>query len=127
MTLEEFNNKYVYMTDKDKYGITEVWEIPKPSADGFIYADCESYCRYLRNNIEGFSDWDYYYCELGGNGHCILIKGSEVIDCNIKKVVLLDEYCKLYNVRIFKKYSKFVIVSKIIVSWGFLLWKKLLG
>lgn len=29
MTLKEFNNKYQYKTDKDKFGFFEVWEIIK--------------------------------------------------------------------------------------------------
>ena len=29
MTLKEFNNKYQYKTDKDKFGFFEVWDIPK--------------------------------------------------------------------------------------------------
>ena len=29
MTLEEFNSKYIYKTDKEKFDFIEVWEIPK--------------------------------------------------------------------------------------------------
>lgn len=29
MTLEQFNNKYKYQTDKDKFGFFEVWDIPE--------------------------------------------------------------------------------------------------
>lgn len=29
MTLEQFNEQYIYQTDKDKFGFFEVWDIPK--------------------------------------------------------------------------------------------------
>lgn len=48
MTLFELNKIYKYKSDLEKYGFSEVWEIPKVSDDGFVYADCESYCRYLK-------------------------------------------------------------------------------
>lgn len=127
MTLEEFNKVYRYKKDIDKFGFNEVWEVPKIEDDGYVYGDCESYCRYLKKNIEWFKDWEYWYCKLNGNGHCVLIKDGMIIDCNVKDVISLDTYCKMYNVIGFKKYSLFTIGAKIMVSWGYLLWKKLLG
>ena len=47
MTLEEFNSKYKYQSDKEKFRFAEVWELPNISKDGYIYGDCESYCRFL--------------------------------------------------------------------------------
>lgn len=126
MTLEEFNDKYRYKSDLEKYGTSlDVWEIPE-EVDGRIESDCESYCRYLKNKLEWFKDWEYWYCKLDGVGHCVLIKDGMIIDCNVKDVVSLDTYCKVYNVSGFKKYSLFTIGSKIMFSWGYLLWRKLL-
>ena len=119
MTLQEFNKIYKYQSDLEKYGFSEVWEIPKVEEDdGFIYADCESYARYLKNRIPEFKDWDYYYCKLNGQGHCILYKNGDMIDCNIKAIVSFENYCRIYKVTGLKKYNKFVVFSKIVVAKG---------
>lgn len=116
MTLQDFNKKYKYKSDKQKFGFIEVWEIPKLQEDGFYYGDCESYCLFLKNNIEQFKDWDYYYCKLNGQGHCVLYKNEDVIDCNTQKIVSFEQYRKMYKVTEFKKYNWFVIFSKILFS-----------
>lgn len=124
MDLKEFNSKYVYKSDKEKYNTNlDIWEIPE-EINGKIEGDCESYCRFLKNNIEGFKDWDYYYCKLKGNGHCILSKNGDVIDCNIKYIVTLEQYCKIYEVSDLKKYNPFVVFSKILFSKIFLMYYK---
>lgn len=124
MTLEQFNKKYRYMSDKEKYSTSlDIWEIPKLE-DDLYKSDCESYCRFLKAKIKGFEDWDYYYCKLGGNGHCILYKNGDVIDCNIRGIVTLEQYSILYKPTNLKKYNWFTVLSKILFSKGFLLWKK---
>lgn len=120
MTLKEFNNKYQYKTDKDKFGFFEVWEIPKLQDDGLYYADCESYCRFLKHNIPQFENWDLYYCKLNGIGHCVLYKNGDVIDCNTQKIVSFEQYCKMYKVTEFKKYNWFVVFSKMLFAKGYL-------
>lgn len=36
MNLKEFNNKYKYISDKEKYNTSlDIWEIPEPDEDGF--------------------------------------------------------------------------------------------
>lgn len=125
MTLEEFNNKYVYKTDRDQFGFDEVWEIPKLQADGKYYGDCESYCRFLKSKIDGFSDWKYWYCKINGEGHCLLYKDGYVIDCNIKQVTALEKYSILFNATALQKYSQFTVFSKIVLGWGFLVWLEL--
>ena len=116
MTLKEFNNKYQYKTDKDKFGFFEVWDIPKLQDDGFYYGDCEDYAIFLKHNIVGFKDWSYYYCKLNGNGHCVLYKDGHIIDCNTRQVVTYEKYCSLFNITKFKKYNWFVVVSKIMFA-----------
>ena len=116
MALEEFNKIYKYKSDKAKFGFNEVWELPKVSDDGFVYADCESYCRYLKNNIPEFKDWWYYYCTLNGIGHCVLYKNGDIIDCNIKRVISLEQYYKIYKVSELRKYSIIVVISKIVIG-----------
>ncbi len=123
MTLEEFNSNYIYQSDKDKFNFIEVWEIPKEDSDGKIRADCESYCRYLKANILEFKDWDYYYCKLNEIGHCILYKNGDVIDCNIKNVITLEQYYHLYKVSEFKKYNPILIFIKIALAKLFTLGK----
>ena len=116
MTLEEFNLKYRYKTDKSKFGFIEVWDIPKLQEDGFYYGDCESYCRFLKNNIEQFKDWDYHYCKVSGEGHCVLYKDGDVIDCNHKKIITLEQYMANGKVTDFRKYGRFTVISKIVVG-----------
>ena len=123
MKLKEFNSKYSYKADKNY----DDWSVITPSSDGMYYGDCESYCRTLKNIDKQFKDWDYYYCKLNGNGHCILFKHSEVIDCNTKKIVSFEQYCKMYKVTEFKKYNWFVVFSKILFSNMCLLYRKIRG
>lgn len=124
MNLKEFNSKYKYKTDKEKFGFIEVWEIPKLQEDGFYYGDCESYCLFLKNNIEQFENWDLYYCELNGIGHCVLSDGAYIIDCNCQKIMRAYEYKDKYKIYDFKKYSRFVIFSKYLFAKIFLFFKK---
>ena len=116
MTLKEFNNKYQYKTDKDKFGFFEVWDIPKLQDDGFYYGDCEDYAIFLKHNITQFENWDLYYCKLNGNGHCVLYKDGNVIDCNIKSIVSLEYYNKVFIVTELKKYHWFLVASKIMFA-----------
>lgn len=123
MKLEEFNKKYTYMSDKERFNTTlDIWELPK-DADR-IYADCESYCRFVKNNVEGYSDWDYYYCKLNGIGHCILIKDDEVLDCNCLKPMNIETYTRIFNVTNISEYNWFVIFSKIAFAKIYTLFKR---
>lgn len=126
MTLEEFNSKYVYKTDKDKFGFIEVWEIPELQ-DGKYYGDCESYCLFLKKNVPEFENWDLYFCKINGNGHCILYKDESIIDCNVRSVVSFGNYSKIYSVSEFNRYSRFTIVSKLLVSKVLLWFRSLKG
>lgn len=50
MTLEQFNKKYKYQSDKERFNTSlDIWELPK--GNDIIYGDCESYARFLRNNV----------------------------------------------------------------------------
>lgn len=112
-TLEQFNQQYKYKSDLEKYNTSlfDVWEIPKLE-NGFYYGDCESYCRFLKENIEEFENWDYFYCTLDGVGHCILIKNNSIIDCNCQRIMLIDKYKEIYNISNLKKIGWFTIFSK---------------
>ena len=123
MTLEQFNKKYKYQSDKERFNTSlDIWELPKDS--DIIRADCESYCRFLKNNIDGFSDWDYYYCKVSGYGHCVLSNEAMIIDCNSQETMLKDKFMQRYNITELKKYSKFVIFSKYLFAKVFLFLKK---
>lgn len=107
---------YKYKSDKEKFNTSlDIWEIIKP-INGVYYGDCESYCRTLKHLDKSFKDWNYYYCKLNGEGHCVLYKKGDVIDCNNQKIVSFEQYCKMYKVTEFKKYNWFVIFSKILFS-----------
>lgn len=126
MTLQDINNSWSYLSDNIKYGTKfDVWELPEPDEHGMYISDCESYCRLLRNKVELFKDWDYYYCKLDGIGHCVLIKNGDIVDCNVRCVVSLEHYCKIFRVTDLRRYSMFEVGSKILFGKGFLIWKKL--
>lgn len=126
MTLEEFNSKYVYKTDKDKFGFIEVWEIPELQ-DGKYYGDCESYCLFLKKNVPEFGNWDLYFCKINGNGHCVLYKDGNIIDCNVRSITNFNSYCEIYKVSEFSKYNRFTVVSKVLVSKVLLWFRSLKG
>ena len=123
MKLEQFNKQYQYKTDKDKFGFFEVWDIPKLQDDGFYYGDCESYCLFLKNKVAGFKDWSYYYCKVSGEGHCVLYKDGDVIDCVHKRVITLEQYMANGKITDFRKYGRFTVISKIVVG-KVLIWIK---
>lgn len=123
MTLTEFNSKYKYKSDLEKYGKQDIWEIPILESDGFYYGDCESYCLFLKNNIEKFEEWDLYFCKINGIGHCILVNNNNIIDCNSKEIMLKDKYIEKYKITELKKYSKFIIFSKYVYAKLFLFFK----
>lgn len=127
ITLEQFNKQYKYKSDLEKYNTSlfDVWEIPKLE-NGFYYGDCESYCRFLKENIEEFEDWDYYYCKLNGVGHCILIYKGKIIDCNVQKVISLESYSMMYNITDLKKYGVFMVLFKILFSMVYVPYKELI-
>lgn len=122
--LQQFNKQYKYKSDKQKFGFIEVWDIPKLQKDGFYYGDCESYCLFLKNNIEQFEDWDLYYCKLNGIGHCVLSNVDMIIDCNSQQTMLKDKFMQKYNITDFKKYNRFTIFCKYFFAKVFLFFKK---
>ena len=118
---------YQYKSDKEKFNTSlDIWEIIKP-INGVYEGDCESYCRTLKHIDKQFKDWDLYFCKINGNGHCILYKNGDVIDCNTQKIVSFEQYCKMYKVAEFKKYNWFVVFSKILFSNMYLLYRKIRG
>ena len=124
MNLIKFNSIYKYQSDKEKYDTSlDIWENPKPDADGFMRCDCESYCEYLLQNIDEFKSWERYYCKLNGVDHCVLFKNGDIIDCNIRHVVSFENYYKIYKATDLKKYSWFTIFSKKLISKIFLIIK----
>lgn len=125
MELQEVNDKYTYITDKEKFNTSlDIWEI---LGEDNWKGDCESYCLTLKAKISQFKDWELWYCKINGNGHCILYKNGDVIDCNIKKIIPLEQYYILFKISDLKKYHWFVILSKKLFTRGFLVWKKLSG
>lgn len=124
MTLSQFNKQYKYKSDKEKFNTSlDIWEIIKP-INGVYCGDCESYCRTLKNIDKQFKDWNYYYCKLNGEGHCVLSNGAMIIDCNSQQTMLKDKFMQKYNITELKKYNKFVIFSKYLFAKVFLFFKK---
>ena len=114
VTLQEFNNRWKYKTDLEKYGVKELWEEPKPNSNGEYESDCESYSIFLKRNIDGFKDWWYYYCKLNGEGHCILMsnKNSMMIDNNTKEIVHIQEFELMYDITNIRPYKWYELIWK---------------
>lgn len=116
MTLENINKNYIYKTDQNQFGRVEYWQVMKPNEKGQYIGDCEDYCLTLQKLIPQFKEWELYYCKINGNGHCILYRNGDVIDCNIKSITTFEQYCKIYKVTEFKKYNWFTIFSKLLFA-----------
>ena len=59
-----------------------------------------------------------------GDGHCILYKDGNVIDCNIKSIVSLEQYNRMFTVTELSKYNWFIIGSKIAFAKVYTLFNK---
>lgn len=119
MTLKDVNKRFIYKLDIEQFRVKELWT-GLQEVDGKLVGDCEDYCITLKRNVKEFKDYEYYYCKLNGIGHCILYKNGNVIDCNIKSVVTLGHYLKIYGMTELKKYNWFVVFSKIVFGKGYL-------
>lgn len=113
MTLEEINSKFVYKTDKEQFGVEELWT-GLQETDGKLVGDCEDYAITLKKEINFFNNWNYFFCKLDGIGHCVLISsdGSLVIDNNCKTVLGIELYTSRYNITDIKKYNKIQVFFK---------------
>jgi hypothetical protein len=127
MTLEEINNRFVYVTDKEQYGVDEYWEEGTIASDGNMYMDCESYAITCKKYIEDFKDWDYYWCRMNGEGHCILSNGVDMIDNNVQRVTSLDKYKKVYEVTELRQYRWYELMWKFGSAKVLSVWLKILG
>lgn len=128
MTLSEINKAFVYKTDKEQYGFNEVW-LPLQNVNGKLVGDCESYAITLKNEIKEFKDWDYWYCELNGDGHCILVNKEKtlMIDNNTKEVISLYSFEKIYRVENLRKYSKIELLYKFFLAKIIKMWLAIKG
>lgn len=124
MLLQDFNDKYIYQSDIEKFYVSDVWEIMKPDNKGIYKGDCESYCRTLKNLFGEYKEWSYYYCKIDGSGHCVLYKDDLVICCNSRKEVTLEQYHRMFNVSDFKKYNILLVGLKVFMSGLFKLVKR---
>ena len=125
MTLKQLNKNYIYRTDKEQYGVDEYWEEMKPSKEGKYIGDCESYAITVRRNIEGFENWDYYWCTLSGNGHCMLSDGKFMIDNNTKEVWTIDKYTSTFIVDELRPFRWYELAIKFIQAKLLSIWFKL--
>jgi len=111
MTLTQFNSKYVYQTDKKKFGYVEAWEIIEP-INGKYIGDCESYMLTIKKLGLIPKDTELYYCKINWIGHCVGIYKGTAIDCGTQKFISLDKYTKLYKITNLRKYWKIEIFWK---------------
>lgn len=121
MKLEELNKRFVYKSDKEQYKVLEEWRIGNISENGKMYMDCEDYAltvkKKVTHDIYNFKHWDLYYCLLNNQGHCVLSNGSYVIDNNCKRVMRLEDWDLQYNIKNFRKFTKFEIFGKYVLTY----------
>lgn len=125
MTLKDFNKNFIYKTDEEQYGVPEYWEEMKPNKDGKYVGDCESYAITVKRNIKGFKNWDYCWCTLNGNGHCILSYGELMIDNNTKEVWTLDKYTSTFFVDELRPFKWYELAMKFTQAKLLSIWFKL--
>lgn len=82
ITLQQFNDNYVYTAD----GALDSWTVIEP-IEGKYKGDCEDYCLTLQSKVAGFKDLELYYCKYNGQGHCIGKNGGKWIDCILQRLV----------------------------------------
>ena len=112
MTLKELNKDFIYTSDK-KF---DTWEIMSPDKDGKYRGDCEDYALTLKYKDKEFKDWDLWHCRQDGEGHAFLMKGSVVIDNNVKRVVSWETFSRKYTVTNLYKYSTLRIRYELFIS-----------
>lgn len=117
MELEEFNKKYRYKSDIVNFNRVEHWTVIEPDSDGYFYGDCEDYVLTLIEDVVGYDDLDIYYCKIGGEGHCIGVRGDEIIDCNIRQFLPREQYEALFVVTDMRKLNSFSLFAKKLQSW----------
>jgi predicted transglutaminase-like cysteine proteinase len=126
MTLEDINRRFLYITDKARYGVEEYWN-PLEESDGNLYGDCESYAITLKREVSLFEDWNYYWCRMNGEGHCILSNGVDMIDNNVKQVTSLGKYKKMYDVTELRAFKWYELMWKFGSAKVLSVWLKILG
>jgi predicted transglutaminase-like cysteine proteinase len=128
MTLDELNRRFLYVTDKVRYGVEEYWN-PLEESDGNLYGDCESYAITLKREVPLFEDWNYYWCRMNGDGHCILVSpcGSMMIDNNTRNVTLLSQYERLYTITELRPFKWYELLWKFGSAKVLSIWFKIKG
>jgi predicted transglutaminase-like cysteine proteinase len=111
MTLNELNSRFVYKLDSEQFGFNEVW-LGLQDVNGKLVGDCEDYAISVKNKVSGFKNWNYYWCKLNGEGHCILSNGVDMIDNNVQRMTSLDNYKKMYEVTELRPYRWYELVWK---------------
>jgi predicted transglutaminase-like cysteine proteinase len=111
MTLDELNRRFVYKLDSEQFGFNEVW-LGLQDVDGKLVGDCEDYAISVKNKVPGFKDWNYYWCRMNGEGHCILSNGVDMVDNNVQRVISLDKYKKMCEVTELRPYKWYELVWK---------------
>ncbi len=128
MTLQEINKRFIYATDKDLTGFSEAW-LGLQEIDGKLMGDCEDYAITLKREVAGFHNWNYWYCKLNGEGHCILVSqsGLNVIDNNIKNPISMETYLDIYDITNLRPYKWYELMWKLTSAWFIKQYLKLKG
>jgi len=124
MRLYEVNRKFEYMPDRMQYGFKEVW-LPLQNVGGRLIGDCESYAITLKQEVDEYYLWQYHYCKINGNGHCVLVCKDMVIDNNIRRPISLQKYKQAYEITGLRPYRWYELVWKFASAWVLKQWIKL--
>jgi len=114
MLLEDFNQRYTYVSDSEQYGVGDLWEVIEPNTEGMYAGDCESYIATLIAKVAGMKGLEPWYCKyISPDGsavaHCIGRDPSTglYIDCNYQKFVTFEQLSKEQGWQTYRKFGKF--------------------
>ena len=102
MTLQDFNDRYIYKLDKNY----DDWT-PCKLVDNKYYGDCESYVLSLLQYK--LADGDITWTTINGEGHVVLVSNGMFIDCNNKRWTPL-----MYRSNSYGKFRRMFLVEVLI-------------
>ncbi len=88
----DLKQRFVYVSDRDRYGKSEYWARPNESEapDGKIYGDCEDFALAAQQKCleAGIQHSRLVVCRVPeGGGHCVLEVEGFILDNRMKGVV----------------------------------------
>lgn len=125
LLIRQFCNNFTYVSDEDKWGVADHWEISKKGLENKKWSgDCETFSRTAKEKFpEVFEDWDLIVCESLRGGHAFLRhKSGYVFDnmtakyfaANLQFMTEIEYRQKIISIKTERKVSWFLMFGKLI-------------